>query len=77
MQELNKNDSTVSYITRRVWNSYESISKVTLRFTSFQAEKNLLIKNNLKIVKVYGDYNKSVFHNDISKDMIIVCKMVV
>ncbi len=62
----------VTYMTKRIWDDHENVTKVQLRYTDLQDILVLLDEAGLKPLNVYGDYQKANLEI-IGKSIIIVC----
>ncbi len=75
MQHYDSLNNTVLYITKRVWQTHYTLSKIILKFTNFSSLLNLLNQAGFEILEVYGSFSREPFDSNHSKDIIIVSKM--
>lgn len=73
-QEADSSRQIVTYVTKRVWEDRETITSLQLRFTSYQQLKKLLDQTGFEVCKVFGDDQKSPFHQN-SPSILPVCRV--
>ncbi len=62
------------YETQRIGKDHTTRTSLTLRFTAFDALKDLLHSEGLSIIRVYGDFDQTSFDPKQSPDIILTCR---
>jgi SAM-dependent methyltransferase len=77
MQVFDPKTNIVKYTTKRSWQSFETISKVALKFTNLMDLSKFLKRSGLEVLETYGNLMKEPFDPLNSKDIILICKRII
>jgi len=74
-QQYNESKQIMHYSTKRVWPTFETISKISLKFTEVEELKTRLTQLGFEIVELYGDVDKRPFTSQ-SPAIIFICRCI-
>ena len=74
MQVFDPKTNIVKYTTKRLWQSFETLTEIELKFTNLTDLSKTLKQSGLEILETYGDFMKAPFDSLKSKDIILICK---
>lgn len=74
MQVFDPSTKIVKYTTKRLWQSFETLTEIELKFSSLMELSKILKHSGLEIAEMYGDFMKAPFDPIKSKDIILICK---
>jgi len=74
MQIFDQEANIVKYTTKRLWQSFETLTEIELKFTNFSELSKILKQSGFEILETYGDFMKTTFDPVNSKDIILICK---
>jgi len=74
MQIFDQETNIVKYTTKRLWQSFQTLTEIELKFTNFSELSKILKQSGFEILETYGDFMKTTFDPVNSKDIILICK---
>ena len=74
MQIFDPKTSIVKYTTKRLWQSFETLTEIELKFTNLTVLSKILKQSGLEILETYGNFMKAPFDSLNSNDLILICK---
>lgn len=73
-QLYNPENQIMNYTTKRVWPSYETVSEIKLRFTSYIELIKQLENSGFEIIEICGNVDKTPYHST-SPSIISLCRL--
>jgi hypothetical protein len=74
MQIFDPKTSIVKYTTKRLWQSFETLTEIELKFTNLTVLSKILKQSGLEILETYGNFMKAPFDSLNSNDIILIFK---
>ena len=74
MQVFDHKTNIVKYTTKRLWQSFETLTEIELKFSNFSELSKTLKQSGLEILETYWDFMKGPFDSLKSKNIILICK---
>ncbi len=74
MQVFDPKTNIVKYTTKRLWQSFETLTEIELKFTNLTNLSKILRLSGVEILETYCDFMKAPFDPVNSKDIILICK---
>jgi hypothetical protein len=74
LQVFDPKTNIVKYTTKRLWQSFETLTEIELKFTNFSELSKILKQSGFEILETYGDFMKIPFDPVNAKDIILICK---
>jgi uncharacterized SAM-dependent methyltransferase len=74
MQIFDQETNIVKYTTKRLWQSFETLTEIELKFTNLMDLSKILKQSGLEVLETYTNVIKRTFDPVNSKDIILICK---
>lgn len=74
MQSFDPKTNIVKYTTKRLGQSFEAVSEITLKFTNYSDLSEILKQCGLVVLEVFGNFKRQHFDTLTSKEIILLCK---